>query len=119
MLLPTLLAAYLPTLSIAAAILPANSAEKRDTTTTDAADTSEGAPSGWGNPGWGNPGPNSSWLNNNPWGGNHGYGQARQRAQAVKDAFQFAWDGYYKYAFPHDELHPVSNGYGDSRQVGC
>ncbi|KAF2092100.1 glycoside hydrolase family 47 protein [Saccharata proteae CBS 121410] len=37
------------------------------------------------------------------------------RADAVKEAFEFAWDGYYKYAFPHDELHPVSNGYGDSR----
>jgi hypothetical protein len=41
----------------------------------------------------------------------------KQRAAAVKEAFQFAWDGYYKYAFPHDELHPVSNGYSDSRCV--
>jgi mannosyl-oligosaccharide alpha-1,2-mannosidase len=39
----------------------------------------------------------------------------RQRADAVKEAFTFAWDGYHKYAFPHDELHPVSNGYSDSR----
>lgn len=37
------------------------------------------------------------------------------QADAVKEAFQHAWDGYSKYAFPHDELHPVSNGYGDSR----
>lgn len=37
------------------------------------------------------------------------------KADAVKEAFQHAWDGYVKYAFPHDELHPVSNGYGDSR----
>ena len=37
------------------------------------------------------------------------------RANAVKEAFQHAWDGYYEYAFPHDELHPVSDGYGDSR----
>jgi mannosyl-oligosaccharide alpha-1,2-mannosidase len=37
------------------------------------------------------------------------------KADAVKEAFQHAWDGYSKYAFPHDELHPVSNGYGDSR----
>lgn len=37
------------------------------------------------------------------------------RADAVKEAFQHAWDGYMKYAFPHDELHPVSNTYGDSR----
>lgn len=39
----------------------------------------------------------------------------QQKADAVKEAFQHAWDGYMKYAFPHDELHPVSNGYGDSR----
>lgn len=39
------------------------------------------------------------------------------QADAVKEAFQHAWDGYSKYAFPHDELHPVSNGYGDSRSV--
>jgi mannosyl-oligosaccharide alpha-1,2-mannosidase len=41
----------------------------------------------------------------------------RERADAVKAAFEFAWDGYYKYAFPHDELHPVSNGFSDSRYV--
>lgn len=41
----------------------------------------------------------------------------RERADAVKAAFEFAWDGYYKYAFPHDELHPVSNSYSDSRYV--
>ena len=40
---------------------------------------------------------------------------SQQKADAVKEAFQHAWDGYMKYAFPHDELHPVSNGYGDSR----
>lgn len=43
--------------------------------------------------------------------------QASQRAEAVREAFQFAWNGYYRYAFPHDELHPVTNGYGDSRYV--
>ena len=37
------------------------------------------------------------------------------KANAIRDAFQFAWNGYKKHAFPHDELHPVSNGYGDSR----
>lgn len=37
------------------------------------------------------------------------------KADAVKEAFQHAWNGYVKYAFPHDELHPVSNGFGDSR----
>ncbi|RAH50276.1 glycoside hydrolase family 47 protein [Aspergillus brunneoviolaceus CBS 621.78] len=41
--------------------------------------------------------------------------KAQSRADAVKEAFSHAWDGYYQYAFPHDELHPVSNGYGDSR----
>ena len=39
----------------------------------------------------------------------------RQRADAVKQTFQIAWDGYYKYAFPNDELHPVSNSFGNPR----
>lgn len=39
------------------------------------------------------------------------------KADAVKEAFQHAWDGYIKYAFPHDELTPVSNGHADSRCV--
>ncbi|PQE12544.1 glycoside hydrolase family 47 protein [Rutstroemia sp. NJR-2017a BBW] len=38
-----------------------------------------------------------------------------ERAAAVKEAFTHAWDGYSKYAFGHDELHPVSNTYSDSR----
>ncbi|KAH8808493.1 glycoside hydrolase [Xylogone sp. PMI_703] len=38
-----------------------------------------------------------------------------ERADAVKAAFQVAWDGYKQFAFPHDELHPVSNGFGNSR----
>jgi hypothetical protein len=37
------------------------------------------------------------------------------RAQAVVEAFRTAWDGYHKFAFPHDELHPVSNTSSDSR----
>jgi len=37
------------------------------------------------------------------------------RAAAVVEAFRHAWLGYKTYAFPHDELHPVSDGYGDSR----
>ncbi|WPG99365.1 mannosyl-oligosaccharide alpha-1,2-mannosidase 1b [Acrodontium crateriforme] len=41
--------------------------------------------------------------------------EMQQRADAVKEAFQHAWDGYYKYAFPNDELHPVSNGFSNSR----
>ena len=31
------------------------------------------------------------------------------RAEAVKDAFKFAWNGYYTYAFPNDELLSVTN----------
>jgi len=41
--------------------------------------------------------------------------EAQYRASAVKEAFQFAWDGYYTYAFPNDELLPVNNSYGNSR----
>lgn len=49
-----------------------------------------------------------------------GNGDSNYRAEAVKEAFQHAWQGYRKYAFPHDELHPVSNSYGDSRYaLGC
>lgn len=39
----------------------------------------------------------------------------KTRANAVKEAFQFAWDGYYTYAFPADELHPITKGKGYSR----
>ena len=41
----------------------------------------------------------------------------RDRADAVKAAFVHAWNGYKQYAFPHDELHPVSNGFSDSRCI--
>lgn len=37
------------------------------------------------------------------------------RADAVKEAFSFAWDGYYEYAFPNDELRPVNSSYSNSR----
>jgi mannosyl-oligosaccharide alpha-1,2-mannosidase len=40
---------------------------------------------------------------------------AEERAQAVKDAFRVSWDGYYTYAFPMDELRPVSNNGSNSR----
>ncbi|GAB7348878.1 hypothetical protein MBLNU459_g7579t1 [Dothideomycetes sp. NU459] len=43
------------------------------------------------------------------------YSEAQYRANAVKEAFQFAWDGYYKYAFPNDELLPVNNSFSNSR----
>jgi mannosyl-oligosaccharide alpha-1,2-mannosidase len=31
------------------------------------------------------------------------------RADAVKQTFQIGWDGYYQYAFPMDQLSPVTN----------
>lgn len=39
----------------------------------------------------------------------------QQRADAVKQTFQIAWNGYKQYAFPNDELHPVTNAFSDSR----
>lgn len=41
----------------------------------------------------------------------------KTRADAVKQTFQISWDGYSKYAFPHDSLLPVSNGFQDDRYV--
>ena len=38
-----------------------------------------------------------------------------ERAAAVKEAFEHAWNGYFQYAFPDDELHSVSNTSGNSR----
>ncbi|KAK2073490.1 hypothetical protein P8C59_007775 [Phyllachora maydis] len=32
-----------------------------------------------------------------------------------RNTFQIAWDGYHKYAFPHDSLMPVTNKYADER----
>ncbi|KAJ7044145.1 glycoside hydrolase family 47 protein [Mycena alexandri] len=37
-----------------------------------------------------------------------------QRAQDVKSAFRHAYLGYEKYAAPHDELTPLSNGFQDN-----
>lgn len=37
------------------------------------------------------------------------------RAHAVVEAFNHAWKGYREYAWGHDELLPVTNGYGNSR----
>ncbi|KAJ9150998.1 alpha-1,2-Mannosidase [Coniochaeta hoffmannii] len=37
------------------------------------------------------------------------------RANAVREAFQTAWDGYYKYAYGHDSLRPVTNSFSDDR----
>jgi len=43
------------------------------------------------------------------------YSSQPQRAQAVKEAFQYAWRGYHSRAWGHDELTPVSGGFEDSR----
>ena len=43
------------------------------------------------------------------------YSPNAARANAVKAAFQRSWNGYYKYAFPHDSLRPISNGWDDDR----
>jgi hypothetical protein len=43
--------------------------------------------------------------------GHHNLG----RRDAIKSAFEFAWDGYHAFAFPHDELKPSSNLPGKSR----
>jgi mannosyl-oligosaccharide alpha-1,2-mannosidase len=40
---------------------------------------------------------------------------SQKRAQAVKEAFEFAWYGYRTFAFPNDELHPQNNTFSDSR----
>jgi mannosyl-oligosaccharide alpha-1,2-mannosidase len=40
---------------------------------------------------------------------------SQKRAQAVKEAFEFAWYGYHTFAFPNDELHPINNTFSDSR----
>ncbi|KAF1919101.1 glycoside hydrolase [Ampelomyces quisqualis] len=42
------------------------------------------------------------------------YTTPEDRAQAVVDTFKLSWEGYYKYAFPNDELKPVTNGFSNS-----
>ena len=47
---------------------------------------------------------------------NHEGNSVSARRQAViEETFSFAWDGYYKIAFPHDELKPRSEEPGFSR----
>ena len=58
--------------------------------------------------------PAASWARDDT-NYNPTYVSNKTRADAVKEAFQRGWDGYYKYAFPHDSLLPVSNGYEDDR----
>lgn len=48
-------------------------------------------------------------------GASAGYVVNHHRANAVKDAFVFAWDGYYKYAFPNDQLDPQTNTFSNPR----
>lgn len=36
-----------------------------------------------------------------------------ERAAAVQEAFDRAWNGYYTYAFPHDSLTPLTKSYDD------
>jgi hypothetical protein len=38
-----------------------------------------------------------------------------ERAQEVVNTFRVSWNGYYTYAFPMDELRPVSNNGSNSR----
>ena len=40
---------------------------------------------------------------------------AANRAAKIKNAFEFAWNGYYTYAFPNDELTPGQSSRGDFR----
>lgn len=42
------------------------------------------------------------------------FDSAEDRAAAVQQAFQLSWDAYYQYAFPHDQLKPVSQTGDDS-----
>ena len=37
------------------------------------------------------------------------------RASAVAQTFQIGWDGYYEFAFPNDELEPVTNTFTNPR----
>ena len=37
------------------------------------------------------------------------------KANAVKNVFKTSWAGYYKYAFPNDNLHPVDNTFDNDR----
>jgi mannosyl-oligosaccharide alpha-1,2-mannosidase len=39
---------------------------------------------------------------------------SQSRADAVKATFHRAWDGYYEFAFPHDQLQPLNNTYNDN-----
>ncbi|KAF2724990.1 glycoside hydrolase family 47 protein [Polychaeton citri CBS 116435] len=86
---------------------------------------------GWGNGGKGSGGWGPGGRHGPPHysGGGHGHGghggpngnggesiaEAKYRSEQVREAFQTAWDGYYKYAFPNDELLPLNNSFSNSR----
>jgi mannosyl-oligosaccharide alpha-1,2-mannosidase len=38
-----------------------------------------------------------------------------ERTEAVKQAFQRSWNGYYEYTFPNDTLRPITQGYENDR----
>ena len=40
---------------------------------------------------------------------------AASRTDAIKEAFRRSWQGYRKYAWGHDSLRPLSNGFYDDR----
>lgn len=42
-----------------------------------------------------------------------------RRAEAIKDSFLHAWNGYEKYAMPADELRPLENGSTQKSVVSC
>ena len=48
----------------------------------------------------------------------HASGPENERQRAVVKAFQHSWSAYRKYAWGHDELKPVSKGYGEWFGVG-
>jgi mannosyl-oligosaccharide alpha-1,2-mannosidase len=39
----------------------------------------------------------------------------QERADSIVEQFRHGWDGYYKYAFPHDDLRPKNNTFRDTR----
>lgn len=41
----------------------------------------------------------------------------KDRAQFIRDAFIHGWNGYAKYAYPHDVLQPLTHGSLDNRYV--
>ena len=41
--------------------------------------------------------------------------EQEERANAVIDQFRFAWNGYYTYAYPHDDYFPQNSSFSDSR----